>query len=50
MAVKKEAAIRDLQDWFYARHKLKVGRSTVGERLKPYFDELGRKKTENPEQ
>lgn len=40
---KKEAAIAHLQQWFERQHAKSVGRSTIGERLKPYYDALVRK-------
>lgn len=43
---KKEAAIQYFIDWFRNKHNQSVSRSTIGEKLKPYYDRLV-KKTEN---
>lgn len=34
---KKEAAIQQLQDWFFENHGLKPSRAAIGERLTPYY-------------
>jgi hypothetical protein len=38
LPAKKDAAIVHFQDWFQRRHGIKVGRSAVGGKLKPYYD------------
>ena len=43
MPEKKEAAIAMLQDWFEKSEGKSVSRSAIGQKLKPYFDELKRK-------
>ena len=43
MPAKKEAAIAEMQDWFQRKHETTVSRAAIGEKLKPYFDELVRK-------
>lgn len=42
MPAKKEAAIALLQEWFTQSTNKSVSRSAVGQKLKPYFDKLGR--------
>ena len=39
---KKEAAILYFQSWFSHNFGKKVSRSAIGEKLKPYFDKLGK--------
>lgn len=43
MPEKKEAAIAMLQEWFEKATGKVVSRSSIGAKLKPYFDQLGRK-------
>ena len=40
---KKEAAIAALREWFLAKHRKEVSRAAVGQKLKPYYDELIKK-------
>jgi hypothetical protein len=40
MPQKKEAAIAALQNWFQIAHGKSASRAAIGERLKPYFDQL----------
>lgn len=40
MPIKKEAAIAHLQNWFLQTLGKSVSRAAVGEKLKPYFDQL----------
>ena len=40
MPRKKEAAIEYFRDWFGREHKIRVSRSVVGEKLKPYYDRI----------
>ncbi|PHR62651.1 MAG: hypothetical protein COA47_02780 [Robiginitomaculum sp.] len=47
MPQKKEAAIAELAEWFIKKTGNKISRSAIGEKLKPYYDEL-MKKTETP--
>lgn len=43
MPSKKEAAIAQIQNWFIQTLGKDVSRATVGEKLKPYFDQLIKK-------
>lgn len=43
MPEKKDAAIASLQDWFEFTHGQSVSRSSIGQKLKPYYDVLIRK-------
>jgi hypothetical protein len=38
MPRKKEAAIEYFRTWFDREHNIRVSRSVVGEKLKPYYD------------
>jgi hypothetical protein len=44
MPTKKEAAIAHIQNWFLQTLGKDVSRAAVGEKLKPYFDQLIRKR------
>jgi hypothetical protein len=37
---KKEAAIEYFQGWFLREHGIEVGRSVIGDKLKPYYDKF----------
>jgi hypothetical protein len=43
---KKEAAIEYFRDWFDREHGIKVSRSVVGEKLKPYYDKFIRERAD----
>ena len=38
MPAKKESAIQHFQDWFEQTLSVRPGRTSIGERLKPYYD------------
>jgi hypothetical protein len=38
LPAKKEAAIEHFRSWFDREHGIKVSRSVIGEKLKPYYD------------
>lgn len=40
MPQKKEAGIAEMQEWSLKHFKKTVGRSSIGQKLKPYYDEL----------
>lgn len=40
MPDKKEAAIQDFIEWFKREHRQDVGRTSIGTKLKPYYDEI----------
>lgn len=43
MPTKKEAAIALFQEWFLKNKRKEVSRSSIGAKLKPYFDKIGKK-------
>jgi hypothetical protein len=45
---KKEAAIQHFEDWFREKLGLRVGRSSIGQKLTPYYDRFVRGQTTNP--
>jgi hypothetical protein len=45
---KKEAAISELEEWFRNKHGIKVGRSSIGQKLTPYYQRFFRTDPEIP--
>jgi hypothetical protein len=49
LPAKKEAAIGELAEWFRDKHGIVVSRSSIGQKLTPYYQRLFQVSVENPQ-